>query len=285
MFGTVATTVMVDLPAVRRRGRAVSLLMMSETSGLLVGSAGGGWLYQGIGVASPFVFEAACVLVAALLVARWALQPVPRESATRRSGGRRQLGAVLGTPGVLVMSVTNAALTAIQTGVLVFLFPLYLVSRGGFGPEAVGLLTSVSILGRLVALWFGGGLSDRWGRMRVLLAGLLGYAAVLGSLPFVNHSALLGAWSLALGATAGFVAPLPTAVIGDQVLPSLQGLAIGLLRTMTDSGQILGPLVMGAVADVAGLSSTFYLGAALLVAMAWPCRHASAASPTIARAP
>jgi MFS family permease len=183
------------------------------------------------------------------------------------------------------MSVTNAVLTAIQTGVLVFLFPLYLVNRAGFGPEAVGLLTSVSILGRLVALWFGGGLSDRWGRMRVLLAGLLGYAAVLGSLPFVSHSALLGAWSLALGAAAGFVAPLPTAVIGDQVLPSLQGLAIGWLRTMTDSGQILGPLLMGAVADVAGLSSAFYLGAALLVAMAWPCRHASAASPTIARAP
>jgi MFS family permease len=284
MFGTVATTVMVDLPAVRRRGRAVSVLMMSETSGLLVGSAAGGWLYQGIGVASPFLFEAACVLVAALLVARWALQPVAWESATRRSGGRRQLGAVLSTPGVLVMSVTNAVLTAIQTGVLVFLFPLYLVNRAGFGPEAVGLLTSVSVLGRLVALWFGGGLSDRWGRMRVLLAGLLGYAAVLGSLPFVSHSALLGAWSLALGATAGFVAPLPTAVIGDQVLPSLQGLAIGWLRTMTDSGQILGPLVMGAVADAAGLSSAFYLGAALLVAMAWSCRHASAVSPTIARA-
>jgi ACDE family multidrug resistance protein len=53
MFGTVATTVMVNLPAVQRRGRAVSLLMMSETSGLLVGSAAGGWAYAGVGVASP----------------------------------------------------------------------------------------------------------------------------------------------------------------------------------------------------------------------------------------
>src|SRR6266542_1787472 len=169
--------------------------MMSETSGLLVGSAGGGWLYQGVGVASPFVFEAACVLVAALLVARWALQPVSRESATQRSGDRRQLGAVLGTPGVRVMSVTNAVLTAIQTGVLVFLFPLYLVTRGGLGPEAVGLLTSVSILGRLVALWFGGSVSDRWGRMRVLIPGLLAYAALLGSLPFLVHPMVLALWS------------------------------------------------------------------------------------------
>jgi MFS family permease len=284
MFGTVATTVMVDLPAVRRRGRAVSVLMMSETSGLLVGSAAGGWLYQGVGVASPFVFEAVCVLVAALFVARWALQPLSQGAVTRRPRESRRLGAVLRTPGVLVMSVINAVLTIVQTGVLVFLFPLYLVTRGGIGPEAVGVLTGVTVLGRLVALWFGGGLSDRWGRTEVLFAGLLGYAAVLGSLPLVTDPVLLGIWSLAVGATAGFVAPLPTAVIGDQVVPSLHGLAIGWLRTMTDGGQILGPLVMGALADAAGLSSPFYLGAALLVAMAWPCRHSSAASRTIARA-
>ena len=175
----------------------------------------------------------------------------------------------------------NAVLTAIQTGVLVFLFPLYLVNRGGVGPEAVGVLTSASIVGRLVALWFGGGLSDRWGRTRVLFAGLLGYAAVLSSVPFVTDSARLGVLSLALGATAGFVAPLPTAVIGDQVLPARRGLAIGWLRTMTDSSQILGPLIMGALADAAGLSAPFHLGAALLVAMAWPCRrHASPAHAT-----
>ncbi len=42
MFGTVATATMVDLPVARRRGRAVSLLMMSETAGLLMGTASGG---------------------------------------------------------------------------------------------------------------------------------------------------------------------------------------------------------------------------------------------------
>jgi MFS family permease len=274
MFGTVATTTIVDLPAVQRRGRAVSLLMMSETSGLLLGSAAGGWLYQGVGVASPFLFESACMVLAALCVARWALPPVgAQEEAARRSARWRHLAAVLGTPGVLVMSMTNAALTVIQTGVLVFLFPLYLVTRGGLAPEAVGLLTSVSILGRLVALWLGGSVSDRWGRMRVLIPGLLAYAALLGSLPFLVHPMVLALWSLALGAAAGFVATLPTAVIGDQVLPPWQGLAIGWLRTMTDSGQILGPLVMGVCADAVGLAAPFHLGAALLIVAAWWCRR------------
>src|SRR2546428_1303109 len=70
MFATVATTAMVHVPAAQRRGRAVSLLLMSETAGLFCGSAAGGWLYQGAGVASPFLFEAACMVVAALAVGR-----------------------------------------------------------------------------------------------------------------------------------------------------------------------------------------------------------------------
>jgi hypothetical protein len=62
MFATVATTAMVNVPAAQRRGRAVSLLLMSETSGLLLGTAASGWLYQGIGITTPFLFEATCMV-------------------------------------------------------------------------------------------------------------------------------------------------------------------------------------------------------------------------------
>ncbi len=212
-------------------------------------------------------------------MARWALPPASQKPTAEGWGDRNQLGEVLRAPGVLDASVTNAVLTVIQTGVLVFLFPLYLVNRGGFAPAAVGVLTSVGILGRLVALWVGGSVSDRWGRMRVLVAGLLAYAALLGSVPFLTHPVALSLWSLALGAAAGFVAPLPTAVVADRVLPPLHGLAIGWLRTMTDSGQILGPLVMGACADALDLSAPFHLGAALLLAAAWRCGRQGRRTP------
>ncbi len=283
MFATVATTAMVNIPTVQRRGRAVSLLLISETAGLLLGSAAGGWLYQGLGAASPFVFEAACMFVAAVAVGRWASFAARSSAVPRGSGDWRLLRTILRTPGVLLMGAINATLIAIQTGVLVFLFPLYLVNRGGVGPEAVGFLISLSVLGRLLALWLGGTVSDRWGRMRVLIPGLLSYAALLGMLTFLTHPVVLGVWSLVIGAAAGFVAAMPTAVIGDQVPPPLQGVAIGWLRMMTDSGQILGPLVMGALADAVDLSAPFLFGAALLTAMAWQCRRqASGMSAAVA---
>lgn len=119
--------------------------------------------------------------------------------------------------------------------------------------------------------------------MRVLTAGLWAYAAVIGSVPFVTHPVALSLWSFALGAAGGFVAPLPTAVIADRVPPPLQGLAIGWLRTMTDSGQIVGPLVMGACADALGLSTPFHLGAVLLIAAAWRCRRDASGTPAVGR--
>ena len=276
MFATVATTATVNVPASQRRGRALSLLLMSETAGLLLGSAAGGWLYQGIGVASPFLFEAACMVVAALAVFRWASLAADTPS-RQRSHDRGALSAVLHTPGVVLMGVTSALLTAIQVGVLVFLFPLYLFTHARLGPKAVGTVVSLSVLGRLMALWGGGVVSDRWGRMRVLIPGLLVYAALLAGTSRVTHPILLGVCSFAIGATAGFVAAVPTALTSDQVEPPLQGIAIGWLRTMSDSGQIVGPLVMGAIADAIDLSAPFLMGAVLLAGTAWQCRRRAGA--------
>jgi MFS family permease len=273
MFATVATTAMIDGPAVRRRGRAVSLLLMSETSGLLLGSAAGGWLYQGVGIASPFLFEASCMVVAAAVVARWASITSEWTAAPPRSSDRHLLATVLRTPTVPLMGVASAVLVGIHTGVLVFLLPLYLVTRGGVGPETAGVLVSLSVLGRLVALWFGGNVSDRWGRLRVLAPGLLVYAALLAGLAWLVQPVALGVCSFAIGAAAGFVAAIPTALAGDQVEPRLRGVAIAWLRTMSDSGQIIGPLVMGALADLVDLSTPFLAGAVLLAATAWQCRH------------
>lgn len=212
------------------------------------------------------------MVVAAVAVLHWA--SLPTAASSRQSArDRRALSAVLHTRGVVLMGVTSALLTAIQVGVLVFLFPLYLLTRASFNPKAVGTVVSLSVLGRLMALWLGGTLSDRWGRMRVLLPGLLVYAALLAGTSQLTQPVGLGICSFVIGATAGFVAAVPTALTSDQVEPTFQGIAIGWLRTMSDSGQIVGPLVMGALADAIDLSAPFLMGAALLLGTAWQCRR------------
>jgi MFS transporter, DHA1 family, multidrug resistance protein len=280
MFATVATTMVLDPRASKGRGRAVSALMMSETLGLLLGSAGGGWLYQAAGVGSPFLFEAACMLLGSAVLMRSVLPAVPLRSMAGPPAWAR-LGTVLRTPGVLLFGFTNAALVAVQTGLLVFLLPLYLVNRADATPRTLGMIISLGVLGRLVALsWGGGGMSDRADRTRLLGFGLLANGVLIAAVILLTHPIALGLWSLAIGGVAGLVAPQPTALIGDQVPPDLHGVAIGWLRTITDTGQILGPLAMGALADAMDLSTPFVVGAMLLIATAGPYRHQTGTRPT-----
>jgi MFS family permease len=192
---------------------------------------------------------------------------------------RPSLRPVLEIPGVRLMGLTSGILIALQTGVLVFLFPLFLVSRRSASPETVGLLVSVMVVGRLFSVWLGGSLSDRAGRMRVLVPGLVAYATLLATLAFVTHPVSLGLWSFAVGGATGFVAGIPTALVGDQVPVAVRGVAIGWLRMMTDTGQIVGPLLMGTLADAVDLSAPFVLGAAALLATAWRCRRVAPAIP------
>jgi MFS transporter, DHA1 family, multidrug resistance protein len=278
MFATVATTVMVDRGA--RRGRAISRLLMAETGGALLGSIGGGWLYAGVGATSPFLFEAACMMVAAIAAGWLSLPPRHARSAAEIDHGHH-LQSVIRVPGVMLMSITNAALVTVQTGVIVFLFPLYLLERGHLSPEAVGYMVGLSVVGRLFALWFVGRLPDRWNRLSVLGLGLLGYAAALASLPLAAHPLVLTIWSFLLGAGAGLVAGLPTAIIGDRVAPALHGIAVGWLRTLADAGMIIGPLVMGTLGDVGGLAAPFVCAAVLMCGLALPCYRLTAV-PTAA---
>jgi MFS family permease len=82
-----------------------------------------------------------------------------------------------------------------------------------------------------------------------------------------------------IGAGAGFTAGLPTTIIGDRVDPSLHGIAIGWLRTITDAGMMLGPLLMGPLADAFGIAAPFLVAGIITCALAWAChRHATRAT-------
>ncbi len=271
MFATAATTTMIQPRAASQRARGVSLLLMSETAGLFLGSLAGGWLYIGVSPASPFFFEAGCMLLGSLAVARGpgAGTGPPPPSERRPQGDRMR--AVLRLPGVPMLSLTSAALTAVQVGLVVFLFPLYATVRAGVDATTVGLLVAVGVLGRLGALWIGGSAPDRERRFRLLVPGLVGYATLLAVLGGLTHPLALLAWNVAAGAAAGLVMALPAALVGDLTPPPLQGVAIGWFRTVTDTGQIVGPLVLGGVADLVGLPQAFGSGALLLVLAAVGC--------------
>jgi predicted MFS family arabinose efflux permease len=59
----------------------------------------------------------------------------------------------------------------------------------------------------------------------------------------------------------------------------VHGVAIGWLRTVTDTGMLVGPLVMGPLADALGLEAPFVLAALMMGALAWACRRRAVTAP------
>jgi predicted MFS family arabinose efflux permease len=274
MFATVATTTVIQRG--EGRGRAISMLLLSETFGLLLGSTAGGWLYEGAGKGSPFLIEAGCMTTAATVAWWFSVPPTARpRNVAAGPDARSTVGHVLGAPDFILAAVVNAIVMGTQTGVLVFLLPLYLLERGGLAPHTVGLLVGLGALGRLLALWLGGGISDRHDRLRLLAIGLAVFSIALGTLVMVRNPWLLGVWTVLIGGAGGLIAGLPTAIVGDRVDRAYHGAAVGMLRTITDTGMVLGPLVMGPVADACGLEAPFLMAAMAIGGLAWMCRHPS----------
>ena len=108
--------------------------------------------------------------------------------------------------------------------------------------------------------------ADRYGRKPMLLRASLGMALVLTCMGFVQNVYQLVGLRLLQGTISGYYSAAIT-LVATQTPKDRSGWALGTLSTGAVAGMLLGPLLGGAVADLFGLRSVFFvIGALLLVA-------------------
>jgi MFS family permease len=132
------------------------------------------------------------------------------------------------------------------------LFPLFFAAAG-LSVRQIGVLAFIyPATWGITQLWTGA-LSDRIGRKRLIVGGMLVQGAALIAMILVQG---LGAWIItgaALGLGTAMVYPTLLAAIGDVAHPSRRGSAFGNYRFWRDSGYVVGALVAGALADGFGM--------------------------------
>ncbi len=132
------------------------------------------------------------------------------------------------------------------------LLPLLYASHG-LAVGAIGVLAAtypaVWGLGQIAM----GTLSDRIGRKRLIVAGLLLQAVAIG---WIAIASTFEAWLLAaaiLGLGTAMVYPTLLAAVADVAEPAWRGAAIGVYRLWRDLGFAVGAVVAGLIADRAGI--------------------------------
>jgi MFS family permease len=176
------------------------------------------------------------------------------------------LTTVLRDRSIMLVSLIEAAQYLVFGAVEAFL-ALY-ASSLGIPAWQIGVILGVQLVSIVFAKPLMGKVSDRVGRRRVILPGLLIGAASVVLLPFVPSFVGLSVLSLTFGIGFATVTSSTSALVADLTRDGRYGSSMGVLRTVMDVGQSIGPVLTGWMIGVAGYGSAFTLLAAILVGAA-----------------
>jgi DHA1 family multidrug resistance protein-like MFS transporter len=183
-----------------------------------------------------------------------------------------------------LFAVTAASFIGFTGFTLVMPFlPLYFQQLGvtDIGEVALWSGLSLGVTPALTAMLapFWGRLADRYGRKIMVERSLVSFIFVMAAMAFVRHPWQVFALRALQGLFAGY-GSLTLAMAADSAPRDRMAYAIGFVQTAQRLGPAIGPIVGGAVAQIAGLRNAFlvtagfYLVATLLVLIMYDERRA-----------
>jgi len=147
-----------------------------------------------------------------------------------------------------------AAVTGV--GLVVPLLPVY-AHQLGAGGLAIGLIFGSFALSRTFFLPYFGRLSDRKGRKRLIVVGLVSYACLSLAFMMVDSVSFLVVIRFFQGIASSMMMPAIQAYVGDITPPGREGFTMGFFNMSIFFGLSLGPVLGGSIKDWWGLDASF----------------------------
>ncbi|QYJ04464.1 MFS transporter [Nocardioides panacisoli] len=270
MFTVSAMSLLVRLAPPTIRGRVSSAYASSFLVGGMLGPVLGGALAS-FGLRLPFLVYAGALIIAASVVG------------VRLSGARLRPPA--DAPEVVPMRVREALRHGAYRASLVSAFANGWCNFGvrvAVLPQLAVALTdqtwvagaalALAALGTALTLQVAGRVADTVGRRPLVLGGLVITAVGLGLLGLSGSLAVLLVLSVVSGIGAGMVNPGQQAAVADVVGAGRSGgTVLSTFQMAQDGGAILGPVLVGLVADAYGFGWAFGVTAlvSLVAALPW----------------
>ncbi|NPV43676.1 MAG: MFS transporter [Firmicutes bacterium] len=131
---------------------------------------------------------------------------------------------------------------------LVMPFVPFFIERFGAGGSELGVLIASYGLMQFIFAPIWGDISDRWGRKKVMIAGMLGNGVTLLAFGFANSLWVLFVARILSGALASAMVPASMAYIGDITDEEERGSGLGLIGAAAGAGIVIGPGLGGFLA-------------------------------------
>ncbi|MGQ9572447.1 MAG: MFS transporter [Dehalococcoidia bacterium] len=286
MYMTGAIIYLADITDETNRGRLMSLYQGSLLLGVSLGPAVGGIVAGLFGFRAPFYLVSGLAAAGAI----WSFLRMPETgpSTSSQPGGRalqpaqetpsgapvasddrrRGLGALLLRLDLWLVGLLTLSLFFTRTGARLTILPLVGDERLGLEEWALGLIFSLMAVLNLVTLAPSGVMADRFGRKMVIVPATMVTAVALLLFAVSNSVWLFVLAAVIQGLGAGLAGPAPAAYAADIAPPDMRGMSMGMYRMFGDVGFVVGPMLLGWLADVSsfgwalGASAMFLLGSA-----------------------
>jgi len=268
-----------------RMGFAMGTLQSGGTAGVILGPFLGGLMADSFGFRPIFYITGSLLLIASivswLLVKenfdRTAAAKEPQQSVIK---GFRELIRIRQIPVLLTVTLL------IQFSMLspMALIPLYVEKLLG-SMESIGFwagfVSSVTAMSNMVCAPLLGRLGDKIGASRILFVSLLGSAVMFIPQAFVDSVGGLLLWRFMLGCFMGGLIPTVNSLLRKYTPDGMESRAYGFNGSALALGNMLGPVVGGALSGLIGIEGLFLMSAAMLLATAvWFYFTAARAKPS-----
>lgn len=255
-----------------RIGFAMGTLQSGQVAGTILGPLIGGVLAEWIGFRPIFYITGALIFTATIV----ALVLVKEKFDVKEAAAQPKLSVIKGFKEL--SSITQLPIIYSVTFIIQFsmisslpLMPIFvqeLHPSGEWLALFAGLVGSITGLSNMIASPILGKLSDRVGASRVLLFSLIGAAIAFIPQAFVTNLWQLFAARFLLGIFIGGLLPPVQTLIRHFTPSGMESRSYSFNASFLSLGNMLGPVIGGAVSGYIGIRGIFLCAAALLLANA-----------------
>ncbi len=262
MYMTGAQIYLTDISNPTNRARFIGTNQGALLLGVSVGPAVGGVLAEFWGLRAPFIVTGVAALFA--MVHAYFKIPETRHLALAQIEAERK-PSIPGAPApvaprrewlrfatsrdFVAISFVVMAIFLTRTAGKQTLMPLYAAENLHMSPGVLGAVFTVMALINVVLLAPAAVIADRYGRKWSIVPSSLVVAVSMFMLASASGYPMFLAGALVHALGASLAGPAPAAYTADIAPANLRGLAMGMFRTSGDVGFMIGPPLLGALAD------------------------------------
>ena len=269
MWMTSRTTLLADILKPEERGRVLGYFQSFQNIGQAAGPTIGGFIATWYGIKANFYAYAAMGIISFILTYMYIQEPKDIKTHGSSHGFPIDLALKLTkNKGFMFASLAGATAFFLMSGIRQTILPIYAAQVVNLSPADIGIILSAATIANIVlTIPIGYGI-DLIGRKPIIVASLLTSGLSMFLFPQAGSFIILCAISLIMGVGSSGTQQAPLAMATDATIGEPRGLSMGLFRLFGDIGSLIGPLLLGIIADGFGVVMPFYVMGLIIFANA-----------------